>query len=103
MKYIIKENQLRNVQFKYLDYLFEDIYEVRRDEIPNTIYWKKGDEIMFSLSIRRGNKLDVAYTIWNDISEMFLLEYNETQDLMEEWVEQHLGFGKISAGQVDYF
>ena len=86
---------MRNAQFKYLDYLFEYIYEVRRDEIPNTIYWKKGDEIMFALSLRRGNRLDVAYTIWNDISEMFLLDYYETQQLIKEWVEQHLGLEEI--------
>lgn len=103
MKYIITENQLRKVQFKYLDFLFEDIYEVMEPEIPNTIFFKKDSEIVFAIKTRRYNELEVSYPIWKNIEDMFSLDYGSTQDLMEEWAEQHLGFGKIRAESVDFF
>jgi hypothetical protein len=109
MKYIITENSLRRVQFKYLDYLFEDMYEVKMLSPngifsgPNTIFWKKDDSILLALRIREKNKLEVTYPIWEDISNMFSLDYYETQELMEEWAEQRLGVGKVKAASVDFF
>ena len=103
MKYIITENSLRRVQFKYLDYLFEDIYEVRSPQITNTIFFKKGSEIVFALRTNRYDTLEVSYTFWKDIEDMFSLDYGATQDLMEEWAEQRLGFGKARAESVDFW
>lgn len=103
MKYIITESKLRRVQFKYLDYLFEDIYEVESPHVPNTIFFKKNSEIVFAFRARRNDKLEVSYTFWKDIEDMFSLDYGKTQDLMEEWAEQRLEFGKIRAEAVDFF
>lgn len=101
MKYIITESKLRRVQFKYLDYLFEDIYEVKAPAYY-TIFFKKDNEIVFAFRTRR-NMLEVSYTFWKDIEDMFSLDYYTTQDLMEEWAEQHLKLGKVRAASVDYF
>jgi len=110
MKYIITENSLRRVQFKYLDYLFEGMHVIKMlspdDNIfsgPNAIFWKKNDSILLVLRIREKNKLEVTYPIWEDISNMFSLDYYETQELMEEWAEQRLGVGKVKAASVDFF
>ena len=94
---------MRRVQFKYLDYLFEGIYEVRSPQIPNTIFFKKDNEIVFALRTRRYNKLEVSYTIWEDIQNMFSLEYYDTQDLIKEWVEQHLGLENVKPAQMDFW
>jgi len=32
----------------------------------------------------------VSLSIWDNISDMFSLEYRETQQLMKEWAEQRL-------------
>jgi len=40
MKYIITENQMRILQFEYLDFLFKDIYEVEPKKHSNSRYWK---------------------------------------------------------------
>ena len=109
MKYIITENSLRRVQFKFLDYLFEGMHEIKMLSPngifsgPNTIFWKKDDSILLALRIREKNKLEVTYPIWEDISNMFSLDYYETQELMEEWAEQRLGVGKVKAASVDFF
>jgi hypothetical protein len=109
MKYIITESKLRRVQFKYLDYLFEGMHEIKMLSPngifsgPNTIFWKKDDSILLALRIREKNKLEVTYPIWEDISNMFSLDYYETQELMEEWAEKRLGVGKVKSAAVDFF
>jgi hypothetical protein len=102
MKYIITESKLRRVQFKFLDYLFEDMYEVIAPSYK-TIFLKKDNQIVFALRKAYENKLEVSYTFWKDIEDMFSLDYGATQDLMEEWAEQRLGFGKVRVEAVDFW
>lgn len=49
------------------------------------------------------NKLEVSYTIWEDIQNMFSLDYDETQDLIKEWAEQRLGLEKVRPAQIDFW
>ena len=94
MKYIITEEQIKRVEFKYLDYLFEDIYEISSEKYPNSRFWKKDGEVIMELG-KSGN-LWVLYSIWDDISNVFSLDYNKTQQLIKEWVEEHLKLGYIT-------
>ena len=89
MNILITENQLRKVQFKYLDYLFEDMYEVESAKYKRSKFWKKNDKVV--LELEKSGDLLVLHSIWDDISNMFSLENRETQQLMKEWVKQRLG------------
>jgi hypothetical protein len=94
MKYIITENQMRRLEFKYLDYLFEDMYEVESEEYPDSRLWKKDKKVI--LELRNSGYLWVSYSIWNNISGMFSLNDNEAKQLIKDWVEQHLELGGIT-------
>ena len=94
MKILITENQLRKVQFKYLGYLFDGMREIESKNYPDSRFWKKNDEVVLELEI--SGTLLVTESIWNDISNMFSLDYDETQQLIKEWMEQHLEFGGIT-------
>ena len=85
---------MRSVQFRYLDFLFKDIYEVGPKKYSNSRYWKKDDEVVLELGESGG--FWVSLSIWNDISDMFSLEPRETQELMKEWAEQRLGLEGIT-------
>ena len=87
MKYIITENRLKKIEFKYLDYLFKDIYEFESKH-NNSRFWKKDDEVV--LELKKWGNLYVSYSIWGDISNMFSLNYDEVQQLISEWVENRL-------------
>jgi hypothetical protein len=89
MKIIITENQLRKVQFKFLNYLFEDIYEVESKKYPDSRFWKKDGKVV--LELEKSGRLLVLYSIWNDVENMLSLNYDETQQLIKDWMEQHLG------------
>ena len=88
MKFLITENQFKSAHFKYLDYLFEDMYEVKSEEYPDSGFWKKDDKVV--LELRNSGYLWVLYSIWDNISDMFSLEYDETQQLIKDWVERRL-------------
>lgn len=88
MKILITENQLNKLYFKFLNYLFKDIYEVELEYYPDTRFWKKDDNMV--LELEKSGRLYVLHTIWNDISSMLSLDYDETEQLIKEWVEQHL-------------
>jgi hypothetical protein len=94
MKIIITENQLRKVQFKYLDYLFEGIYEVESKKYPDSRFWKKDGKVVLELEIY--GELYVSRPIWNDISNMISLDFDKTQQLIREWVEQRLGLEEVT-------
>ena len=80
---------MRRLEFKYLDFLFEGMREIKSKYFPNSKVWgKKGGEIL--LELRNSGYLWVSYSIWEDVSNMFSLEYDETQQLIKDWVEQHL-------------
>jgi len=82
------------VQFKYLNYLFEDMYEVKSEEYPDSRFWKKNGEVV--LELKKSGNLIVLLSIWGDISNMFSLDYDETQQLIKDWAEQHLELDGIT-------
>ena len=88
MKILITENQMRRVQFKYLDYLFENMYEVESKKFKGSRFWKKGDKVILELC--KSDRLWVLDSIWDDISNMLSLDYDETEHLIKDWMEQHL-------------
>ena len=94
MKILITENQLRKVQFKFLNYLFEDMYEVE-SKIRS---WEKDGEIILELG--DSGHLWVLESIWNHISNTLSLDYDETKKLIKDWAEQHLELEGITPESV---
>ena len=88
------KNRLRKVQFKYLDYLFEDMYSVKSKEYPDSIFFKKDNKVI--LELESSGTLWVLYLIWSNISDTFSFQYDETQELIKEWVEEQIKSGEIT-------
>jgi len=93
MKILITENQMRRVMFKFLNYLFEGIREVDSGEYPDSKIWKKDGEIILQLD--EYEQLWVLRSIWNDIRDMFSINYPEINELIKEWGEENLELGEI--------
>lgn len=93
MKYIITESQLDKIYDSYIGYLFEGLYEVSSEEYPDSRFWKKGNEVV--LELWKSGVMWVKWEIWNDFSNMFLLENYETREILEKWLEEHLNLEGI--------
>jgi len=51
------------------------------------------------LELRISGELWILYSIWDNISSFFGLDYDATQQLIKEWVEEHLKLGDITPSQ----
>ena len=74
--------------FKYLNYLFEDMYSVKSKSYPDSTFFKKNDKVI--LELEKSGTLWVLYSVWTSIADMFSLDYSETQQLIKAWMEQQL-------------
>ena len=88
------KDRLRKVQFKYLDYLFENTYGVKSKFYPDSTFFKKDDKVI--LELEKSGTLWVLYSVWGSISDTFSLQYEETQQLIKEWMESQLKQGEVA-------
>jgi hypothetical protein len=82
------KDKIRKSQFKYLNYLFESMYSVKSKFYTDSTFFKKNDKVI--LELEKSGTLWVLYSVWSDISNMFSYGYEETQQLIKEWVESQL-------------
>lgn len=87
-------DKLRKHQFKFLNYLFEDMYPVKSKYYPDSTFFKKDDKV--TLELEKSGTLWVLYSVWTDIADMFSLDYNETQQLIKAWMEQQIKRGGVA-------
>jgi hypothetical protein len=81
-------NNLRKVQFEYLEFLFKGMFSVKSKYYPNSTFFKKDDKVV--LELEKSGTLWVLYSVWSNISDMFSYDYGNTQQLIKEWVEAQL-------------
>jgi hypothetical protein len=94
MKYIITENQYNNSIDKFITYLFEPHKEKRVKKSPESIFWVKDGEVI--TEIKKSKYFWVHPQIWRSISLMFSLEYDETQQVIKDWLEEHYKLGGLT-------
>ena len=94
MKYIITESQYNNTIDKFITYMFEPHEEKRTKKYPDSIFWIKDGEVI--VEIEKSEYFWVNYKIWNNITLMFSLEYDETQQVIKDWLEEHYKLGGLT-------
>ena len=89
MKYIITESQLDRAALKYLNIEYGDLTPYETDEYPNHIFFMKDDEVIFDYNKKNGWVYISNEKIWSLLESFFGLEYEEIQDLLKQWAEEH--------------
>jgi hypothetical protein len=82
------KDKIRKSEFKFLNYLFENMCSVKSKFYPDSTFFKKDDKVI--LELEKSGTLWVLYSVWTDISDMFSYDYEETQRLIKEWMEEKL-------------
>ena len=95
MKYIITESQHSNAIDKFITYQLEPHEVKRSSKYPNSIFWVKDGEVIAEIN-ERSDYFWVDYQIWDTISSMFSMEYNEIQRVMKDWLEEHYKLGGLT-------
>ena len=91
MKYTITESQYGNIINKFISHQFEPHKEKRTREYPESIFWVKNGEII--AQIEKSKYFWVNRQIWKNINVMFSFEYDETQQVIKDWLEEHYKLG----------
>ena len=95
MKYIITESQYNKTIDKFITYQFEP-HEVKKSpKYPDSIFWVKDGEVIVKIN-ERTDDFWVDYQIWEDIKSMISLDYNETQQVIKDWLEEHYKLGGLT-------
>jgi hypothetical protein len=87
MKYLIKESQISNVIFKYLDN--QDFVKL---EYGNSIYFvnSEGDEYGQIRFDKKTGWCVIYYKLVEEISTFFSMEYSDSKQVIGKWVENTL-------------
>ena len=95
MKYIITESQYSNAIDKFITYQFEPHEVKKSSKYPDSIFWVKDGEVIAEINKNSGYFF-IERQIWKTISSMFSMEYNETQRVMKDWLEEHCKLGGLT-------
>jgi len=62
-------------------------------EYPNSIFWLYEGKVI--AEIQNSEYFGMHYKIWDEISDQFGLEFDDTQLVIKTWLEQHYGLGQL--------
>ncbi len=94
MKYIITESQYNNTIDKFITYMFEPHEEKRSKKSPDSIFWVKDGEVISD--IKKSGYFWIHPQIWKNIMNILSLDYNETQQVIKDWLEEHYKLGGLT-------
>ena len=94
MKYIITESQYGKTIDNFITNQLEPHKEKRTKKHSESIFWVKNGEVI--AEILNSKYFWVNDQIWKNINVMFSLEYDETQQVIKEWLEEHYKLGGLT-------
>ena len=100
MKYIITESQYGNTIDNFITNQLEPHKEKRTKKHSESIFWVKNGEVI--AEILNSKYFWVNDQIWKNINVMFSLEYDETQQVIKEWLEEHYGLGGLTPAWINF-
>lgn len=93
MKIIITESQYSKSINYYITHCLEP-HEIKTNErYPDSVFWIKDGKVI--VQIEKSKYFWLQSKIWNNISNMFNLDYDDIQSHLSMWLEEHYGLGKL--------
>ena len=89
MKIIITESKLGKLGINWLNDNFGDLEPYETGKYPEYIFYKKGNEIIFSYNKKNGLLLVNYQEVWSFFISFLGLENEQIRDLTKVWMEEH--------------
>ena len=96
MKYIITESQYGKTIDNFITNQLEPHEEKWTKKHSESIFWVKDGEVI--AEIKKSEYFWVNRQIWMNINFMFSLEYDETKQVIKDWLEEHYKLGGLNPG-----
>ena len=95
-------NKMEHIVIKYLNKLYGDLEECRKNDYPNSVFFARGKKVYMEQDLK-SNYLWVDYeTIWSDLIDTFSLEYYEIQSIITKWVEETYKLKGVTPNASEY-
>ena len=93
MKFLITESQFDNIVFKYLDN--QDFVVIK---MKNRLYYvnSEGDEYAQVRYHPKDRWCTIHYDLVDEVSKFFSLNYEDSINLINKWIENKLGIKSIN-------
>ena len=93
MKYLITESKLDSIVFKYLDN--QDFVVIK---MKNRLYYvnSEGDEYAQVRYHPKDRWCTIHYDLVDEVSKFFSLDYEDSINLINKWIENKLGIKSIN-------
>ena len=98
MKYIITENRLNNIIFKYLDVKYGAL-EQKKGEYSDIVFCFYGEEYG-ELGWEKSGDLYVYYELMDEISNYFGLKSDDSLRVIGKWVEDRYNLKVINTIEI---
>jgi hypothetical protein len=89
MKYIITESKLEKLAINWLNDNYGDLEPYETEEEPDSIFYQKGDRIVFDYDKKIGYVFMDYGEIWSFFENVFGMEYWQIQHITKMWIEEH--------------
>ena len=90
MKYIITESRLNSIIENWLNENYGNLEKFNRTEFRK-IYLSKNGELKFMYNLKT-KRLYVVSDIWDFLTNMFGLDYDEVGEILLNWCNNKFGF-----------
>lgn len=96
MKILITENQLNSLIDKYITKELKNISKGKIDPMFPAIlfkFWEMDGKMIFSYTKRNYHmpKVIVDRELWDEVTNIFSLNYLQSENVFTDWVKLHLG------------
>ena len=89
MKITITESKREKAAINWLNKNYGDLEPYETKKHHNSIFYRKGDEVVFEYNKKNG-EVYVSYDeIWSFLQSMFGMEWKQIENITKEWVEEH--------------
>jgi hypothetical protein len=92
MKFIITENKIQKVAFKFMNSLFspDQLEIVTSEKYPDSIFFMKNGVVVMEQDKRNQDFYFDYYEIWSFFELLFGMGFKQIQDVMRYWLEETL-------------
>lgn len=89
MKFIITEDKIHQVIFKWLNKRFDGADEIKNENNSNSILFTKNNEIIALQDLNNKWFVFDCDLIWDSLIEMFSLDEIKIYDITQCWLKEH--------------
>lgn len=105
MKIRVNSNQLERIVVRWLNLYYGDLRPKEFDDYPDEMFYvNSDDEIMMShLKIKSGKHIYIDDLIWEQITTIFNLSYNDSVSIMKHWLKETYKLERFTPNRSGFF